>query len=364
MNDMTEAQRKCVYVIGAGFSKGLGYPLTNEILVQLWDRIKTDPLFKEDLGRIIRFHHPRFDCCEPDSFPNVEELLSELVVNEELYTSSRLHPGNFTKDDLQRLHQTLLLKIFGWFHEISAKTNLGNPSVHWLKTFCDRVRCKKAVIISFNWDLVLDELLFGNQVDDKSYGLSEAQTEGPVLLKPHGSLNWFEGDLGQSLKENKKVLLCGEDQNAPVYAFQRFRTPVSENNRTYTPLIVPPIYLKSFDKPVFEKLWRKCTSHLSTAKRVFFLGYSLPVADYHARFILRCGFHNQYEGELDKCNRRKKPTGPAEVVIVNPNHEAVRRIKESFPPGNKCRWFATTIDDADLRWDLPSLGLHPDHSKT
>ena len=356
---MTTPQQKNVYVVGAGFSKSLGYPLTNEILLQLWNQIETDPLFQEELGRVIRFHHPRFNCCKPGSFPNVEELLSEMVVNEELYASSRLHPGNFTKEDLQRLRETLLSKIFEWFHEILAKTSPSSPSVYWLKAFCDRVRREKAAIISFNWDLILDELLFGEQLDAKSYGLSKAPPEGPVLLKPHGSLNWFESDAARTLKERKKVLIFGEDETTQVYAFRRFRAPISENNRKYTPLIIPPVYLKNFDKPVFEKLWRSCTSYLSTAKRVFFLGYSLPVADYHARFILQCGFHNQYEGELDKWNRRKKPTGPAEVTIVNPDHEAVRRIKESVPPGNKCRWFPTTIEDSDLRWDLPSLSLHP-----
>ena len=103
---------------------------------------------------------------------------------------------------------------------------------------------------------------------------------------------------------------------------------------------------------------------MSAAKKVFFLGYSLPEADYHARLHpLRCGFHNQTEGELDKRNRRKNPTGPAEVIIVNPDCEAARRIKESVSPGHKCWWFPTPIEDPDLRWDLPSLGLHPDHSR-
>ena len=123
------------------------------------------------------------------------------------------------------------------------------------------------------------------------------------------------------------------------------------------------MYLKKFAQPIFKKLRQNCTSCLSTAKKVFFLGYSLPEADYHARFILRCGFHNQYEGELDKHNRRKDPTGPAEVIIVNPDPEAAQRIEASVSPGNKCRWFPTPIEDADLRWDLPSLGLHPDHSR-
>ena len=111
-----------------------------------------------------------------------------------------------------------------------------------------------------------------------------------------------------------------------VYAFRKFRAPISnKHNKEYTPLIVPPVYLKNFEKPVFQALWKICTRHLSTARRIVFLGYSMPPADFHAQFIMRCGFHNQKEGQLDKYDRRKESTGPAEVVIVNPDFGAARR---------------------------------------
>src|SRR5271169_399954 len=61
-----------------------------------------------------------------------------------------------------------------------------------------------------------------------------------------------------------------------------------------------------------------CTDVLSTARKVVFLGYSMPTSDIHAQFITRCGFHNQKEGKLFAGGNRTKPTGPAEVVIVNP----------------------------------------------
>ena len=362
---MDDTEQKCVYVVGAGFSKALGYPLTSELLLQLWNRIEEDLKFKEELGRIIRFHHPRFNCCKSGSFPNVEHLLSEMVVNEELYASSRRYSGKFTKDDLQRLKQTLLMKIADWFHILSREINLSEPSIPWLNEFHDRVRREKAVIISFNWDLILDQLLFGINLDGTSYGFCKESPEGPILLKPHGSLNWFESDPGRYIEDSESFRLF-EKKNRPratVFAFRKFRAPETKHDRKYTPLIIPPVYMKKFAQPIFRELWQKCTSWLSAANKVFFLGYSLPEADYHARFILRCGFHNQTEGELDKRNRRKNPTGPAEVIIVNPDCEAARRIKESVSPEHKCWWFPTPIEDPDLRWDLPSLSLHPDHSR-
>jgi hypothetical protein len=97
---------------------------------------------------------------------------------------------------------------------------------------------------------------------------------------------------------------------------------------------------------VLQLLWRRCVSALSRARNVTFLGYSLPEADLHARFILRCGFFNQREGELSPAGRRLKATGEASVTIVNPDLTAARRIEGAIGPINQCEWHPTTAE----RW--------------
>ena len=86
----------------------------------------------------------------------------------------------------------------------------------------------------------------------------------------------------------------------------------------YDPLIIPPVFSKNFQKPIFNALWNRCTEQLSTAAEVVFLGYSMPLADIHAQFIFRCGFHNQIEG-VPRKHGRDKPTGPSKVMVVNPD---------------------------------------------
>lgn len=351
---MNKPQQKDVYVVGAGFSKGLGYPLTSELLLRLWNRIE-HPELKIRLGNVISFHHPRFDCRNYGSFPNVEELLSEMKANEHLYHSSRQYEGKFTENDLKNLQRTILLEISRLFRELSRKVNLRKPVEHWLKAFRDRVKCEEAVIISFNWDLILDELIFGTNPNKKSYGFSKNTFDGPILLKPHGSLNWFARDLHCPIRDDKNILLLGRGKGAKAFECRKLWA----DNRKDPPLIAPPVHLKQFEEPIFREQWQKCTSVLSTAKKVFFLGYSMPAADYHARFIMRCGFHNQREGELDENNGRKPATGAAEVVIVNPDCESARRIEAIVHPENKCHWYPTRIADKGLRWDLPTLGLCP-----
>jgi len=268
-----------------------------------------------------------------------------MLVNEELFDASRQYRGKFLKQDLKDLQRDLLVSIAEWFHEIAKEVNPSDPDTPWLKTFRDRVIQEKAVIISFNWDLILDELIFGKKIDGSSYGFSENANKQPLLLKPHGSLNWFEEKQGQFIKDKKrKQIFTGEDSDS-VYAFREFRAPVSRKDRVYTPLIVPPVYLKNFRKPVFVELWNNCTTMLSTAKNIVFLGYSMPATDLHAQLIMRCGFHNQLERELGKSGHRKTPRGAAKVIIVNPDRAAAQRIEAIAGPMHRCQWISTPIAD-------------------
>ena len=337
-------QRRPVYVIGAGFSEGLGYPLMKDILARLWDYVD-DTEFKRRMVRVIRFYYPNY---RGMNFPNVEELLSRMAVNEQLLDSSLQYEGEFTKEDLSNLQHILLLKVSEWFHDILKRANPSRTGFGWLYDFRDRVMRERAAIVSFNWDLVLDQLLLGHNLNASSYGLSRTLSEGPVLLKPHGSLNWFEKNPGRFITDRKRTLIFYRKRSTRVYAFREFRAPVSSTDREYPPLIVPPVYSKDFAKPVFTTLWQNCTNVLSTATRVIFVGYSMPATDLHAQLIMRCSFHNQLKARLTRA-RRGSPARPAEVVIIDPIPETARRIRTIVGPQHKSRYFSTKI--SDLSWD-------------
>lgn len=308
---MSKSKRSPVYVIGAGFSAGLGFPTIKTLLPAVWERLGSRDT--DRLAAIIRFHHPEFDPSVVGSFPNIEQLLSEMKANEELFPASRPATGNFTVGRLRTRRKNLLLAIAEWFHDIQSKALSATPD--WLTRISDRMRLEHAQIISFNWDLVLDQLLFGDQLSLGSYGLAKGGS-GPRLIKPHGSLNWYEQASGKRLKADKTFPLFGTGKDS-VLAFKPFRAPISSRRR-YMPLIVPPVFNKDFTDPLFQPLWRKAVSVLSTASEVNFLGFSLAEADFHARFILRCGFHNQIDGELLAAGKRSKPTGRAKVIVVDP----------------------------------------------
>lgn len=322
MNKIRTQGEKIIYVVGAGLSAGLGFPLIGNLLPKMWPRIESANL-ANDLGKIIRFHHPSFQPECNSTFPNIEQLLSEMQANEHLFTSSRPAIGTFKPEDLLERRQSLLLELVAWFHELQRKALEQPPA--WLSTLVNRIKTEKAQVISFNWDLVLDELLFDDGLDESSYGFGKLSAK-PCLIKPHGSLNWYMQRSGQFLSEENKFSLGGHGKQE-VFAFRLYRAPKSKQ-RTYMPLIIPPVYAKQFQGRIFKRLWQKTVSALSVASEVRFLGYSMAPADFHARFILRCCFHNQEEGALDRNGVRRPVTGRARVIIVDPCVAAIDRIED------------------------------------
>jgi hypothetical protein len=334
--------RDKVYVIGAGFSAGLGYPLTKSLLIDVWSRL--EPAARVRLQKIIEFHHPGFKLVRKTSFPDIEQLLTEIAVNIDLFDASRPAEGRFKKDSLTQSREDLLSAIATWFHELydtACRTS-------WLSTFVLRLQRENAAIVSFNWDLVLDQQLFSRGLSSKSYGLSDRLADGPVLLQPHGSLNWYDTTQIEKVSEDAHIeIFPNHSVDERIEAFVHPREIKSKVGRHYTPLIIPPTFLKDFNRPIFRQLWRRCTDILSTAKELIFLGYSLPPADLHAQFIFRCGFHSQLKGRLKEEGGidRYNSTGPANVTIVNPDQDAARRIEAVAGPGILCNWVPKRIQD-------------------
>jgi len=335
------AKANVVYVVGAGLSVGLGFPTIATLLPDIWGRLESAGL-SDDLAEIVRFHHPDFNPLRRKSYPNIEQLLSEMQANEQLFDSTRAATGKFTSEQLLERRRNLLWQITDWFHEIKA--NAFHKKPNWLLKLAERIRDEHAQVISFNWDLVLDELLFGKDIDKSSYGFGERN--GVRLLKPHGSLNWYSAASARFLKADKKFLLAS-GKNEEIFVFRPFRAPKS-NRREYSPLIVPPVYAKQFDREVFKSLWREVVAVLSVATEVRFIGFSLAPADFHARFTLRCGFHNQEDGIIRKNGNRSRATGRAHVIVVDKNKEAHRRIEDCV--GWRCSAKLMTVESWVDSW--------------
>lgn len=335
-----DSKIKTVYVVGAGFSAGLGYPLTANLLVEVWPMLRPD--LQRRLRKVIEFHHPNFRPARNTSFPYIETLLTEISVNLDMFGASRRIEGSFRRDELREIQAELLTDIAHWFHGLYEKAQ----KVPWLEKVTALIRQERATVISFNWDLILDHGLFDGQIGPSMYGLGAADRPGPCLLKPHGSLNWYLGTQAQPIKDTKKVRIHpGKGKSTEVWAFLPPRDVKTSNERMYTPFIVPPTFVKDFSHPVSAELWRQCAEALNIASRIVFLGYSLPEADLQARFIFRCGFHNQTAGTIRSKKTRNQPTGAAQVTLISPDSNAAKRIEGIVGPSGSFDWKPMKVEE-------------------
>lgn len=341
---------RSVYVVGAGFSAGLGFPTTSDLLNKLLERI--DKKSRSNIINIIKFHFHDFEYECLESYPDIEALLSHIESNIRLFDYTRESPGKFKKKNLVDARQELLWQTSQLFHEIYK--NIDNKNVTWHKKFYEIVVEDSSTIISFNWDLVLDGLFYNDSKDEmnKIYGFRNGDNCS-LLLKPHGSLNWFDGKQAAKIKSKYKECLATERDNS-TYVFSKLRSPISKVGRKYLPLIIPPHFMKEFNYAGFRKVWNASVSKISTASEVIFLGYSMPASDFHARLLFRCGFHNQSEGELDTSGNRRQPTGSARVIVVNPDKDSALRIKNATAPHNSFKWEQMTVKQW-IEDRLPSL---------
>jgi hypothetical protein len=337
----------------------MGYPLTRDLLYGLKRRVSLS--FRKQFEKVVSFHHPRWDG-RWETLPDIEELLTQITTNEDLLPLLLRPHDRFGPRQLGDVKNNLLLEIARWFHDIHE--NKSSPQKAIMEQLVDRIgKSENPIVISFNWDYELDRGIFGEHVDRGNiakigYGLGTGEITSPAILKPHGSLNWYLESLGQHFKADRARVIWKPSaarrtkEFESVFCFLRWREPTTKHDRNYVPWIVPPTHVKSFSHPMLRSVWKRCADVLGRANKVFFLGYSLPAADWHSRYILRCGFYGRSRDLHQKGSADVSGHRPPEVTIVNPDNSAFRRIEATV--GERCRWVPKTI----AQW-LEMRGRYP-----
>ena len=281
------------YIIGAGFSKG-------------WNSQKV-PVMSD-------FFKIAFDAGVMKRIDNKGEL-EEYIEN---------HFGDFQSANLETVATFLQSRFFPESVEIYAKNEylykqlikiiqevLGNIHHQPLTTdikeiyanFANRLIEEKAIIISFNYDLLLDNCLSEtkNWGTKTGYGVflkpfDEIEpmpnwkkmffSRSAILLKLHGSLNWGIPII-PDIYDGRKVMLAS-DMIIPVNITNSLPNP-SDVSTTYMLFIIPPLINKSDyeDSDLIKNLWHTAYEKLRISKLISILGYSFPPSDYVTEFLIR-----------------------------------------------------------------------------
>lgn len=304
-------------------------------------------------------------CCLPDSKYYTELLklkeelrkllqLSNIQISlEDIFTLfdksiiMKENTVNYTYIEIDKL-QHAILRLFTYY--FSNKVNKHNykhsdylEMIEYVKKNSDRIS-----IVTTNWDVLLEEYFTRNEVDYdykfnsayvvKNDGKIYREIDGREIpyLKIHGSINWF------------RCLKCGTLQvhGANVCGKYLFEDDVKEQcskcgqvasveKVQIKPEIITPTMLKSINSQLYNNLWQNVAYELQQAEKIIFCGYSLPIADYEFRYLLK-----QNIGVKTKIDvvlyHNDDPKRSSDDKIINFLPE--KRYKDLFP-NNDCNFF-------------------------
>ncbi len=292
----TDVSGKTVFFFGAGASKSDDAPLTTELLLKAIDQYKTD----ERIIKVKKFIHDFFSVSifDPDQkeiFPTFEEVLTPIDIG---LLRAEEFSSEYNVDKLAELRDNLTYSICkvlsdslrgkGQHHNTFVSKLFGVPYEPRDITFC-----KNVAFISTNYDILLDNQLADlrdSEFDiDLDYGINfrnfgidwkRPRFDNSVLLfKLHGSLNWLFCPTCNSIKITPY-------QKGVMKIWTDFEVCEEDNSRQ-RPLIIPPTYQKVYSNAYLSQIWLRAEHILRTASHVVFIGYSLPEADIHIKYLLK-----------------------------------------------------------------------------
>lgn len=260
-----------VYVLGSGFSVTAGAPLARSVLNYIFHPARLDGQLRELKAYLDDFLFQG----RPDwtGATELEEVLSRL----DLIRHYKPYPGI---DYARVVHfEELLLAEF---------TRLLSPALlscsHPAYKAFGKLLCPADIIISFNYDLVVEDLLTSSGLGyDYQIGTIEGSLKGtkPVtLLKLHGSINlYYCPACGKVFFFSPTVTEhpVPEGETAVPLVCRSCSSPEKQVGLRH--FIIAPTLFKSYTLPALRQLWFRALKSLSDAGEIYFIGYSLPEAD-------------------------------------------------------------------------------------
>ncbi len=352
---------KRVWILGAGASKDMGYPLGYEVMMDIHNKL-CEICSKRNVDEYQR------DICETCDKQN--KLCRSLwiywdMIRESLrriYGHDHLNEIDF-EDYFSRmslLNQGYFPVFSDWGHDYANKIRKAFLSVYYWYGYqlCEIlkgrknnyeknyfIKCLKHIadnnelIVSFNQDILVESSLIGwvaasdTPPIHKEYSCNSEQIDDGnklSILKLHGSLNWV-------LLEKDKV---DPEKHKGIYAFnnsklfQKLAVYESKDMETITNkegmalpsvclLMLPDIFKGmpfTNDKEqtienVFKILYNTAVEHLGAAEQVIIVGFAARPTDYLSSMLLNLGLRG-------KTNQQ--------VVVIDPSENVPKGISNNI----------------------------------
>jgi hypothetical protein len=288
-----------VFVLGAGFTKAF-FPKA-PLLVDDYEVDELKRQFTRMPHALSLLDMELANTDHPPGQINLERLMTRLA-------------GGMPYDIPAGAHKQFALLLsslkqkFVWRVLLAREPGCVHPGELWL--FAAHCFSNELTCVTFNYDDFLDEILWSHRqfydpaegwTPDWGYGFPCAMSESAVrnvtigpgkpsrmlLLKLHGSVNWriLLGHSGpfavDAVRHHEEWFQHHVSSKIPLDHVE----PFLEDE----PFLVPPVLTKTdlVEQPILRLVWTLAVKALARARRVVFIGYSLPITDIAAGFLFR-----------------------------------------------------------------------------
>ncbi len=271
--------KKCVFVLGAGFSADVaGYPILEGLSENVSRSFQIAGLKMESIKGEIKI---------PGAIlANVERLMSYLTQDHPWRKESDTYIYKAMYAELT----TILSETFEGLERLKASDIAVNDDA---KKLVKILHDQKAVVASFNYDILIEQLVLNmrgaayfpfdipivnlyqtpmSHINSRGGAITYPESSDTFkLLKLHGSTNWYYSGSGYA---GDQIYYRGpndaEDQEL-----------VTKNKRGLKPFLIPPLLDKTtfYFSHAVQVQWRMFKEALLNAEYICFIGYSFPLSD-------------------------------------------------------------------------------------
>jgi hypothetical protein len=321
-------KRRRVFILGAGASASCGIAVARDILREAMQRLsKKDAKQSDKVHDLLRYLYPGFNE-DLSNYPNVEDFLNLVEMAKEFHTEAYIESKRWTEARLQEAADISLRAITEYIWGFMAESDRRRV----LYDLVGELVRPGDVIVSFNWDFMIDLALEDLDEDNSPVYSYSSSRKSVVLLKPHGSIDWFEKS---RLPADKKLLKEMQHRATGVCFYPYFQLAQNPDLLKYPAFIVPPLSVKKFGG-FLQRVWRDVYRAVGAATELYIIGYSLPREDQFARLVI--GRAIQRNNSARKDGHKRLP-----VIVVNPDEAAMATFAKLV--GTGVRFFQTSLQD-------------------
>jgi len=365
MAESNTKKRDIVLFLGAGFSHDAGLPAMSEFghaSQQDYDGLskprqprEAAPMLIEAADVFMRFQ--QFCKASPtlrDS--DVENLETVFCIAEAMQESGI---ENVSLNGQVYSSMVLINEIQVWLWKVyqqcpllnKERRNETNPETY--RRFFNVLKEANAgcnlTVITTNYDLIYEYLSWKNGIEFL-YPLDNAKTLNAgndckpyfclgerdhlcktVICKLHGSVNYFY----DSSEDNKDFLfvsndlflkepICGitfKDKRPAIFAVNAICNIHKKYGRGFMPATIPPTYAKLTQQSWLRTIWHEALDALSKAKKIIFIGYSMPDSDGFMQALMHSAL----------AIRASRPNFvPPQVFVIDKSQKTHQRYQRLF----------------------------------